>query len=367
LDFEFSSEQEQLRESLRRFLADQAPIAYVRAMYEDDRGVTDAVWAGLVDLGVVGLLAPEDRGGAGRGMVDVAVVVEELGRAVNPGPFRSSAIGAVSLIDGLGAWDAHPLLGGVATGDRIGTVALFEPGRRVRVDAPATSATGVDEQWRVAGTKVHVPDAGAADVLLVAAAVGEELGVFAVAADDVEVTPTPTVDGSHKEATVRLDEAPARRLGSGDARDAVAATLDRLHVAAVVDGVGTAARALELSVEYARERRQFGAPIGSFQAVQHLCADMLRAVELARAAGYYACWAADGTDPAEAHRAATMALAFAADELAAVGSATIQVHGGIGFTWEHDAHLYYKRLLTLQRCGGGSVDQLGELASILLD
>jgi acyl-CoA dehydrogenase len=367
LDFEFSSEQEQLRDSVRRFLADQAPIPYVRAMYDDDRGFTDLVWQGLADLGVVGLLAPEGRGGAGQGMVDMAVVVEELGRAVHPGPFVSSAIGAVSLVDALGAWDAHPRLGGVATGDQIGTVALFEPGRRARIDAPATSATSVGNEWRVSGTKVHVPDARAADVLLVVAALGEGLGVFAVAAKDTEITPTPTVDGSHKQGTVRLHDTPAQRLGSGDATDAVAATLDRLHIAAVVDGVGAAARALELSVDYARERRQFGAPIGSFQAVQHLCADMLRAVELARAAGYYACWAADCAGPAERHRAATLALAFAADELAGVGAATIQVHGGIGFTWEHDAHLFYKRLLTLQRCGGGSVDQLGELASILLD
>jgi alkylation response protein AidB-like acyl-CoA dehydrogenase len=367
LDFEFSSEQEQLRDSVRRFLADQAPIAYVRAMYGDERGFTDPVWRGLVDLGVVGLLAPEDRGGAGRGMVDAAVVVEELGRAVHPGPFASSAIGAVSLVETLGAWDAHPWLGGLATGDRIGTVACFEPGRRARVDAPATSATSAGSGWRVSGTKVHVPDAGAADVLLVVAAVGDELAVFAVERSAADVTPTPTVDGSSREATVRLADAPAQRLGSGDATDALGATLDRLHAAAVVDGVGAAARALELSVDYARERHQFGAPIGSFQAVQHLCADMLRAVELARAAGYYACWAADAADPAERHRAATLALAFAADELAAVGAATIQVHGGIGFTWEHDAHLFYKRLLTLQRCGGGSVDQLGELASILLD
>ncbi len=367
MDFEFSSEQEQVRESVRRFLADQAPIAYVRAMYDDDRGFTDEVWRGIVDLGVVGLLAPEDRGGAGRGMVDMAVVVEELGRAVHPGPFASSAIGAVSLVDALDGWDDHPLLGGLATGERIGTVALFEPGRRAHVDAPAVSATAVGEEWRVSGTKVHVPDARAADVLLVVGAVGEELAVFAVAAEDAQVTSTPTVDGSHQEGTVTLHGASARRLGVGDATDAVGSTLDRLHTAAVVDGVGAAARALELSVDYAKERRQFGAPIGSFQAVQHLCADMLRAVELARAAGYYACWAADGADPAERHRAATLALAFAADELAGVGSATIQVHGGIGFTWEHDAHLFYKRLLTLQRCGGGSVDQLGELASILLD
>jgi alkylation response protein AidB-like acyl-CoA dehydrogenase len=152
-----------------------------------------------------------------------------------------------------------------------------------------------------------------------------------------------------------------------EASDAVGATLDRLAAGAVVDGVGAAQAALDLSVAYGHQRHQFGVPIGSLQAVQHLCADMLRAVEMARAAGYYACWAADAAPPAERHRAATMALAFAADDLAGVGASAIQVHGGIGFTWEHDVHLFYKRLLTLQRTGGGTVDQLEELAAITLD
>jgi alkylation response protein AidB-like acyl-CoA dehydrogenase len=367
VDFEFSTEQEQLRDSLRRFLVDHAPIEYVRALYGDDRGFTDEVWRGLVDLGVVGLLVPEADGGSGMGMVDMAVVLEELGRAVHPGPFVATAVGAATLVNALDGWASHPLLPGVARGDRIATVALLEPGRRGEWRAPTTTATDTAAGWRVTGTKAHVPAAGAAEVILVTATTTDgELGVFAVAASDATIVSVSTVDGTRPEATVTFDASPAKRVGAGNAVDAVATTVDRLGIAAVVDGVGAAQRALELSVDYARERRQFGAPIGSFQAVQHLCADMLRAVELARAAGYYACWAADAAEPAERHRAATMALAFAADELAAVGAATIQVHGGVGFTWEHDAHLFYKRLLTLQRVGGGSVDQLQELASIVL-
>jgi alkylation response protein AidB-like acyl-CoA dehydrogenase len=367
VDFEFSTEQEQLRDSLRRFLVDHAPIEYVRALYGDDRGFTDEVWRGLVELGVVGLLVPEADGGSGMGMVDMAVVLEELGRAVLPGPFVATAVGAATLVSALDGWASHPLLPGVARGERIATVALLEPGRRSEWRAPATTAIDTAAGWRLTGTKAHVPAAVAAEVLLVTATTTEdELGVFAVAARDATIGSVPTVDGTRPEATVTFDASPADRVGAGNAVDAVATTVDRLGIAAVVDGVGAAQRALELSVDYARERRQFGAPIGSFQAVQHLCADMLRAVELARAAGYYACWAADAAEPAERHRAATMALAFAADELAAVGAATIQVHGGVGFTWEHDAHLFYKRLLTLQRVGGGSVDQLQELASIVL-
>ncbi len=363
MDFEFSEDQELLRATVRRFLAERAPIAFVRSMLDDERGTTDEIWSGLAELGVTGLLVPENHGGAGMGMVDLAVVLEELGRAVNPGPFASSAVGAVSLVTLAGSADDHgELLPGLGAGTVTGTVALAEPER--------TRATHADGEWVITGRKVHVPDGVAADVIVVTAVTGDrELGVFAVARDapGLGIEALPTVDGTRKFATVTLTDTPGHRLGSGDATAAVAETVDRLGVAAVVDGVGAASRALEMAVEYAKERRQFDRPIGSFQAVQHLCADMLRAVELARAGAYYASWAADAADPVERHRAATMAQAFAADELYTVGASLIQVLGGIGFTWEADAHLYYKRLLTLKELAGGSPGQLEELASIVLD
>jgi len=196
---------------------------------------------------------------------------------------------------------------------------------------------------------------------------GAELGVFAVDTAAAGCAPTPTIDGTRREGTLALAATPARRIGTGDATAAIAVTVDRLHTAWVVDGVGAAQAAMAMAVAYAAERRQFDAAIGTFQAVQHLCADMLRNVELARAAAYYACWALDAADRAEAHRAATMAAAFAADGLYRIGADVIQVHGGIGYTWEHDAHLFYKRLLTLQGLGGGAADHLEELASIVLD
>ena len=219
------------------------------------------------------------------------------------------------------------------------------------------------------GAKVHVPDSLAATVLLISARDEHGVtGVFIVPADatGIAVAPTPPIDGTRKEGTVTLSGAVGRRAGT-DASEALAGSADRMAIAAVVEGVGTASQVLEMTVAYATERRQFDAPIGSFQAVQHLCADMLRAVELARAAGYYACWAADDAPPTERHRAATIALAFAADDLYTVGASAVQVHGGIGFTWEHDIHLFYKRLLTLQHTAGGSTDQLEELAHLLLD
>jgi alkylation response protein AidB-like acyl-CoA dehydrogenase len=184
----------------------------------------------------------------------------------------------------------------------------------------------------------------------------------------VRVEPAPTVDGSRPEATVTLQGALGWRLGGDSATTtaAVARTVDRLAVAYAVDGVGAAARALELTLDYAKERVQFDRPIGSFQAVQHLCADMLRVVELGRAASYYACWAIDDASPEEAHRAATMAKAYASESFASLGGTAIQVFGGIGFTWEHDIHLFYKRLLTVTQVLGTADDQLEALASIAL-
>jgi alkylation response protein AidB-like acyl-CoA dehydrogenase len=379
VDFEFSDDQELLRDSVRRFLADRAPIAgYVRPLLDEAANRTPEVWNALADLGVVGLLVPEAHGGTGRsgsrtGMVDAAVVLEEMGRVVHPGPYLASAIGAVTLVLEAGAPRDHAfLLPGLASGSVVGTVALLEPGRRFEIDAPTTTAKRLGEGWVLDGVKVHVPDAVGSDVVLVSASVAGETGtvVFAVQTESggVTVEPVTTVDGTRKQAAVTLDGAPGWRLGgagTSDASDAVVRTVDRMAVAAVIDGVGAAARALELAVEYAKERVAFDRPIGSFQAVQHLCADMLRAVELGRAAGYYACWAADDADPVEAHRAATMAKAYASEAFPQVGGSAIQVFGGIGFTWEHDIHLYYKRLLSLAYTFGSADDALEELLAVV--
>jgi alkylation response protein AidB-like acyl-CoA dehydrogenase len=361
-----------LRDSVHRLLSDKAPIPYLREQYETDGSALgrDTVWDGLRDMGVVGLLVPEEFGGAGMGMVDAAVVLEELGRALCPAPYASTAIGAVSLVVGAGAAREHQfLLPGLADGSTIGALAIYEPDGRYRWRTPASRVRLDGEMWRFDGTKAHVADAAACNLFLATALDPDgALGVYALERDNgVTVEPHATVDGSRKEGTVTFEGAKAWRLGTGDASDAVARTLDRLAVAYVVDGVGAAQQALELVVDYAKERVQFDKPIGSFQAVQHLCADMLRALELGRAAGYYACWAADDAEPHEAHRAATMAKAFASDAYAQLGGTAIQVFGGIGFTWEHDIHLYYKRLLSLSVSLGNTSEHLAELARIAID
>ncbi|MCU1450805.1 MAG: acyl-CoA dehydrogenase protein [Acidimicrobiales bacterium] len=363
MDFEFSEEQEALRASVRRFLAEQAPIQpYVRDMLDDDRGATDAVWKGLAQLGLTGLLVPEEHGGAGMGMVDMGVVLEELGRAVHPGPFLSSAVAATTALTASG--DGADLLPSLADGSITATVALLEKdGRDWRRVATEAGAGDV-----LTGTKTFVADGVAADVLLVTGTTEDGLGLFAVEAGarGLDVQPVQSVDGTRKQATVVLDDTPARRIGTGDAAGAVAEAVDRVLVGLVVDGVGAAQAALDLAVAYAKERVQFDKPIGSFQAVQHLCADMLRSLELGRAGAYYALWACDAADEAERHRAAVMAKAFAADTFASLGASAIQVFGGVGFTWEHDVHLFYKRLLTLQQAYGDTSDFLEELATLVV-
>lgn len=372
MDFEFSSDQDSLRETIRRFLNDRAPLGpYVRAQLTDPRGTSAEVWGGLAELGATGILVPEAFGGTGMGMVDMGVVLEEMGRLVHPGPFVSSAVGAVSAVLAVGDHtDCAALLPGLADGTSIGALAILEERMRGAWRGPKVGATRSDAAWRLTGTKVPVPDAVAATVLLVSARTPAGVGLFAVdpAGPGVEVVPIEGVDGTRKAARVVLRECVARPVGDVeiDATEALAGVIDRVVIALVTDGVGASEAALDLAVAHAKERVQFDKPIGSFQAVQHLCADMLQSVELARAGAYYALWAADAATPDERHRAATMAKGFASDALFRVGASCIQVLAGIGFTWEHDAHLYYKRLLTLQQAYGGSAHHLEELASLVV-
>jgi alkylation response protein AidB-like acyl-CoA dehydrogenase len=374
VDFELSSEQEELRASVRRFCEERAPLTWVRSHLDnatDPRGTSDDVWQGLADLGLAGMLVPESRGGAGGTMVDLGAALEELGRAAHPGPLLSSAVGGASMVLLAGNADDHAaLLPDLASGASVVVPALLEPGRRSATEVPATVATPRGDGWTITGTKAWVLDADGADVLLVSARTGAGVGVFAVRRDapGVAIDAAPTVDATRRLAHVTLSDAEAHPLGepSVDASAAIVEVVDRLAAALVVDGVGAASRALELAVAYAHERKQFGVPIGSFQAVQHLCADMLRDLELGRAGGYFALWACDAADAAERHRAATMAKAFAAEAFPRIGASAIQVLGGIGFTWEHDAHLYFKRLLTVQHVLGGPTDHLAELATLIL-
>jgi alkylation response protein AidB-like acyl-CoA dehydrogenase len=370
MDFDFSEEQRSLGETVRRFLAEQAPIAYVREMYDDQRGTTDRVWRGLAELGVTGILVPEKFGGLGLGMVDMGVVVEEMGRAVHPGPFVSSAVAATAAVVNIADDSAQAdLLPAMASGEHMATLALLEPASRYEWREPATRADLSGSQWNLTGTKAHVTDGVAADLMLVVARAPGGLGLFLAESGLYQAVAEPVLDGSRKQASITFEATPARRIDVGDSAAVtagVARALDLVLIALVVDAVGAAQAALDICLEYARVREQFGRPIGSFQALQHMCVDMFRDIEMSRVLGYYGLWASDVADNVECHRAAVTAKGFASDALAKVGADAIQVHGGIGFTWEHDIHLYYKRCLSMRNTLGASVEHLAELASLIV-
>ncbi|BBX62987.1 acyl-CoA dehydrogenase [Mycobacterium saskatchewanense] len=365
MNLELTNEQVALRDTTRRFLAEKASVAaHVRALLDDDTGTTDAVWRGLADLGVTGVLVPEEHGGAGMTMIEAGVVAEELGAALHPGPWLSSAVAAPRALARLGGAGARAsdILVGIADGTTVATVAFLDSGRA----SVEVGARGGDVVLR--GGIAGVPDAAAADTLLVLAEDAAGIGVFVVETDSagVVVVPERGIDQTRKRFRVELDGACAYRLASASP-DVVSAVIDDVLVAAAADALGAARAVIHLAVEYAKFRRQFGQAIGSFQAIQHLCVDMYETVELARSGVIHALWAADAELPSEErHLAALRAKAFAG-RLATVGDTAIQVFGGIGYTWEHDAHLYLKRLLSWSEFLGSPDRYLAEVGARLAE
>ena len=361
MNLELTGEQVALRDTVRRFLAEKASVAaHVRPLLDDPTGTTDGVWGGLAALGAVGVLVPQEYDGAGMTMVEAGVVAEELGAALNPGPWLSSAVASTRALTRMSVHeDAATLLTGIADGSTVATV------------GPLSGTRPVAEQTRagvsVRGEIAALPDAAAATVLLVLAEDRSGTGLFAVdpACPGVAVTARPHVDQTRKLFDVVLDGVPARRIAAAPA-DAVGGLVDDVVIAYAADALGAAHAVMHLAVEYAKVRRQFDQPIGSFQAVQHLCVDMYETVELARSGVIHALWAADAAEPAERHLAALRAKAFAG-RLATVGDTAIQVFGGIGFTWEHDAHLYLKRLLGWSTFLGGPDRYLEDVGAQLIN
>jgi alkylation response protein AidB-like acyl-CoA dehydrogenase len=372
MNLELTDEQVALRDTTRRFLAERAPISeHVRPLLDDPTGVNDAVWRGLADLGTTGLLVPQEFGGAGMTMVEAGVVAEELGAAPHPGPWLSTAVAAPRALARFGAQDAQDaqdtqdtqdaqdteaakLLAGIADGSAIAAVGPLDD------SAVAAVPQGTDVALR---GQFSMLDAGAADVLLVLA----DNGLYAVPATSpgVSMTPEPGIDQTRKQFRVALDDAAGHRLAAASS-DAAAAVVDDVLIATAADALGAGRAVLSLAVEYAKVRKQFGQAIGSFQAIQHLCVDMYETVELARSGVIHALWAADAAQSEERRLAALRAKAFAG-RLATVGDTAIQVLGGIGYTWEHDAHLYLKRLLSWSALLGGPDRYLTEIGARLAD
>mgnify|MGYP005810732045 CR=1 FL=1 len=361
MNLELTDEQVALRDTTRRFLAEKAPISdHVRPLLDDPTGINDAVWRGLADLGTTGLLVPEDHGGAGMTMVEAGIVAEELGAALHPGPWSSTAVAAARALTRLGATDsAAGLLSGIADGTTVATACFLDAGNSL------VAASRQGDRAVLRGEIAAVPDAAAAGVLLALAEDDGGPGLFAVRTDSpgVSVEPEHGIDQTRKQFRVTFDAAPAQRLAAAS-RENVAAVIDDVLIATAADALGAARAVMDMAVEYAKSRTQFGQPIGSFQAVQHLCVDMFETVELARSGVIHALWAADNADADERHLAALRAKAFAG-RLATVGDTAIQVFGGIGYTWEHDAHLYLKRLLSWSAFLGGPDQYLTEVGARL--
>lgn len=362
MDFTFSDDQEALRDAVRSFLGSEAPALYVRAMAEDPRGFTDEVWSAMAELGWPGLLVPEDHGGLGLGLVDMVVVMEEMGRLPFPGPFFSSAVLATLAARRLGVDD---LLRGLASGTLRGTVALEEQGHDSPVDRVRTRARRKGANWVLTGRKPLVLDGHTADWVLVVARTEEGLGSFLLQAPDAE--PVPTLDPTRKAARLVLDEHPAERVGTpGDHTAVWRRVVDDAGVMLAAELVGASEAALDLAVEYAKARVQFDRPIATFQAIRHKAVDMLHRLELARVGSHYAAWASD-VDDDEREQAAAMAKGYAAEAAVFVTAEDIQVHGGVGFTWECDAHWYYKRAKQNDAMLGYQGWQRRRLADLVLE
>ncbi len=354
-----SAEQEELRASVRRFLADRVPITAVRALMDAADGGDPAVWemAGQ-QLGLQGIAIPEEYGGSGFTFAEQAIVLEELGAALYGGPYLASAVLATNALLASGDEAAKKTyLPGIASGELIATLAFTEEDGSWEPDAtrltatatPAASASAAAASvvggWRLDGRKSFVLDGHTAGLILVVGRTEAGLSLFSVPgdADGLARTALPTLDQTRKLARLDFAGVPATLIGTDGAGQAVLSrTLDIAAIAQAAEQLGGAQRALDMAVEYAKVRYQFGRPIGSFQAIKHRCADLLLEVESLRSAVVYAA-AAVAEDSAEVPVVAALVKAYGSDVFFHVAAENIQIHGGIGFTWEHDAHLYFKR------------------------
>ena len=343
MEFTFSADQEQFRDMVARFCRDKSPATEVRQLMEDERGFDPAVWQQLAsELGVLGIHIAEDRGGLGFGAVELGIVMEEFGRSLMCAPYFASSVLAGTALAELGTPDqVDSYMPGLMDGTTIATLAVEERADHHLPDHFNTAARADGDNWYVSGHKPFVVDGHNADLLLVAAAGPDGNGLFAVQADSngVRTTPQTTMDATRKLASVELSDAPAVHIGAPGAD--LTPIYNLASIALANEMVGGAQALLDSAVEYTKLRVQFGRPVGSFQAIKHRLADLLLEVEMAKSAAYQAAQAhADGERVSEF---ASLAKAAASEAYLQAAVACIQLHGGIGFTWENDTHLWFKR------------------------
>jgi alkylation response protein AidB-like acyl-CoA dehydrogenase len=347
VSFAGNEEIELIRSTARQFLSDRLDMDTARELMMSDDGFEPGLWKEIADLGWTGLIIEEEHGGAGLGFVELCVLLEEMGRLVSPGPFfASSVLATIAIEESATEEQKARLLPPLASGESIATLALFESPRGWDLSGLATTAGRDGDAWVIEGTKRHVLDGHLADQVLVAARANGGVGLFVVdtAAPGVDVSQVPVLDPTRRQAVVTFDSVRVddiALLGGAISDHAMATTLAMATVALAAEQVGGAQRCLEMTVDHAKTRFQFGRAIGSYQAVKHRCAEMLLQVEHAKSVAYYAARITDDRD--ELAIAAPLAGSVCSEAYLWAAGETIQIHGGIGFTWEHDAHLYLKR------------------------
>lgn len=346
----FTEEHEELRATVRQFLADRSDEQAVRTQMASERGFDDGVWQQLAEqVGLTGLIIPEEHGGADYGYVELCIVAEEMGRALLCAPYLSTAVMATNALLHAATPEAQKaLLPGIADGSTRATLAHAEAGWEI---ADITmQAQEKDGGYTLDGTKQHVLDGATADVILVAARTDAGVELFRVEADAAGVSrdPIPELDQTRKLVTLSFASTQATKISDGDVTEGLERTLALTLVVLASEQVGGAQWCLDAASDYAKSRLQFGRPIGSYQAIKHKCAQMLVDVEFAKTAAYHAgavaadCLAGEASWD-EVFEAAHMAKSFCSEAYYHAAAENIQIHGGMGFTWEHPAHLYFKR------------------------
>lgn len=369
MNFAFSEEQEELRRYARQWMSERMPLERVRELMNTPEGFDRADWLAVAELGWQAMAIPEEYGGAGFGLLEMAVLLEEQGRGLFCGPFLSTVVAAANAVLLAGSEkQKSEILGPIAAGEMIAALAVTEASAGWDAEHMTTSAARTDGGWSISGTKRFIVDGHTADVLIVAAQTADGVALFRVDADAAGIARSvlPTMDETRKQSEIVFDDVAVddeARLPGGSA-ETLTEVNDILAVSLALEQVGGAQATLDMAVQYAKDRQQFGKPIGSFQAIKHMCADMLVKVESARAAAYYAAWAvSEGVD--ETTTVVPLAKAYCSDAFFECAGANIQVHGGIGFTWEHDAHLYFKRAKSSQVMFGTPDEHRRQLAERL--
>jgi len=373
MNLELTDEQRMLQTSAREFLARSCPTSRVREAMIDPRPVSDALWPTMAELGWLGLITPAEHGGAELGLVELALLLQETGRALLPAPlFSTVALGARLIVSAGDEAQRGRLLPAIAEGRRRVTLALLEEKAHWTEGGVTLTAKPSNGGYVLTGTKLFVPDADLADELVVAARTPAGVTLFLVERGAVGVTTrrldfVDQIRGLHE---VRLADVrvPASAVlgGEGGGWSHLEALFDFAKVALCAEMCGAAEKVLEMAVDYAKVREQFGKAIGSFQAIQHKCAEMLVLIESAKSATYYAAWAVANGEP-DAHTAACLAKAYTSEAFTRVAGEGIQIHGGIGFTWEQDLHLYFKRAKSAELMFGSATWNRELAARVLLD